>query len=125
MDRDEIRRRFRWVTIGYCILALGAAGGVYFNERQTDRLDRHTEALAVQQQQIKRNQQAISANLDRIVRLTRNTAAALCLIAEAPTQKAQNDIIHTFVVTGKIDISHNAECRQAANKAAELILVEH
>lgn len=132
MTEREIIGRFRLVALGFAIFALFVVIGSWINYHQQRQLDKHQTVIKAElvrleknQQQITRNQQAIKANLDRIVRLTRNSAAAICLVALAPTQKAQNQIIHTFVATGTIDISHSPECQQAAAKAATLILVEH
>lgn len=102
MGRKEIVHRFRLVALGYAIFAGFVVAGIWVNSNQNKRLDRQATA---------------------IVRLSRSTTAALCLIAQAPSQEAQNKLIRLLVSTGKIDISHSPECQRAASKAAKLILV--
>lgn len=122
-ERRRIDRRFRLALLGYAILTLGFVSVTIVLSHSQDRLERHQDALKIEQVQIKVNQQRIMRNQVLILRLTTNTAAAICLTALAD-EKQEVALVHEFNRTHRIDLRRSPICRKAVSVAASLILVD-
>lgn len=116
MNEHDIRRRFRLALLGYVILALAATAGIAYNHHQQTTLDAHQRAIVVELRGVKANQ-------DAIVRLTVNTAAAICLEAFAAGDPAEaTRLVEVFNHEGAISVGGNRTCERAVQRAKVLIV---
>jgi hypothetical protein len=109
------RKRFlgTWLALG--ALAILTAIGIGLNHEQQRTLRIHQNVLIHEIGGIRDNQ-------ERIIRLTINTAAAICLEAFAKTRAQQIALVAQFNRNPKIDLSHNPACQNAVKAATRLVL---
>lgn len=115
-------RAWTLIVIGYAILALGAIGVTIRLSNDQDKLEKHQDAFAIEQAQIERNQKAIRRTQATLLNLTRNTAAAICLIALADEPREVR-LVHQFNRTHKIDVRTSPDCVKAIETAIKLVVI--
>ena len=106
----------RFVRVLWIVGGLAAAVALIVTYHQQRQLEAHTKVIEIELQQDKRN-------LHRITELASASAAAICLEAFAPTQRARIAIVVHFVETGGgIDVTHLPICEHAAHIAINAIV---